>query len=618
MPRAPIISSERKSGTYDAPDGYKRDIMRWRDAARDEAIQTLQLNPEYEHVQTYINWLEGEHWNKDRPRYRSRFHDNRMLEARMEAISLLSDIRPTMSVSSKVPAYDHHGEIALNCIQHEWFRNNFDLELVRAVDHALLSVGYWKIGASMPGSINIVACGMDSVLPIQPGRTMQDSTAVLYRTYKPIQYFINVFGEKAHGLERQTVSSHWASTNNQYVRPGHVTEHTWNAMSPAMRHHLGIRAPRKAPAAAGVFPVIELEEYWIDDPEINDSSNTVIVKDPNLSLDQHNYHYKVAPGQRLFPRKRLLIFAGDKIMYDGPSPYWHGLFPFAQLALNPVVWAPGGLSRYRPLLPLNKMINEIGAGVGDVIKRAIVPQMITKDGAVKDASWRQFFPDLPGGKLKLTPIADTVRDVRYMDPPILPSYVFAFLQQYLVPTFDRRSGRIDVTGLGRKKQVPGGDTIEQMRDSMQTQFRMESRYIEDFLMDAGVQSVSNVFQFFTAKQRMQILGADGITWDDFDYDPSTITPWSMPREDHWKMFSMRVAQGSLHGASKDRDKQVAISLFRLGGISRREMLRRLEVENIDNIEEELMREKAPMLEPNATGKGQVPRLSRSERSGNPY
>lgn len=84
------------------------------------------------------------------------------------------------------------------------------------------------------------------------------------------------------------------------------------------------------------------------------------------------------------------------------------------------------------------------------------------------------------------------------------------------------------------------------------------------------------------------------------------------------MFSMHVAQGSLHGASKDREKQVAISLFRLGGISRREMLRRLEVENVDQIEEELMREKSPMLEPNATGKGEVPRLTRGQRTGNPY
>lgn len=616
LPRAPVVRG--KAEVLDKADDYKYSIMQWREAARDEAVQSLRMNPEYEQIQTYIDWLEGKHWNRGRPRYRSKFHDNRLAEARKEILALLTDIRPTMSVSSSIPAYQDQADIAMRCIQHEWQLRDFDLELVRAVDHALLSTGYWKIGASMPGNLSVTACGIDSVLPIQAGRTLQDSTAVLYRTYKPLQYFVNVFGDKADGLERHATPSLWAATNNQYVRPGHVTEHTWNSLSPAMRYHMGVRTPRKAPTGASVFPVLELEEYWIDDPEINDSSKTVLVKDPNLSVDQHNYHYQVAPGQRLFPRKRLLVFAGDRVMYDGPSPYWHGLFPFVQLALDPVVWAPGGLSRYRSLLPLNQMINEIGAGTGDVVKRAIVPQVITRDGAVKDSTWKKFYPDLPGGKLKLTPMGNPQQDVRYMDPPHIPEYVFAYLQQYLVPTFDRRSGRMDVTGLGRKKQVPGGDTIEQMRDTMQTQFRIENRYVERFLKDAALQAVSNVFQYFSTQRRMKILGPDGVTWDDFDYDPRSMVPFSMPQEDHWKLFSIQVAQGSLHGASKDRDKQLAISLFRLGGISRREMLRRLEIGNIEQIEAELMRERQPGLIPDATGKGQVPRLSRSERTGNPY
>lgn len=617
--RSPVYYNQ-KSGTRDAPDGYLDKLLAWRESARQEAIETARMNPEYDQIRTYIDYLEGRHWSANRPRYRSGFFDNRMADARREKLALLTDIRPTLDVTTVVPSYKDQAEVAKNVILYEWTKQDLDLKLISVVDHAQFGTGFWRIGAATPGMTLISAGGMDTVLPIQPGASLQDSTAILYRTYKPMQYFVNKWPEKSRGLERETVSSYWANTTNQYVRPGHIAEYTWNSLSPAMRYHLGSRVVRRTPMDKPNFPVIQLEEYWVDDPSFNDSASEVIVKDPDKSIDAHNYWYRVPPGKRLFPRKRLIVFAGNRVMYDGPSIFWHGLFPFAQLSLDPFVWGPGGLSAYRNQLPLNKSINEIGAGINDVVHKAINPQMLSKDNAVSDAAWNKFFPDMPGGRLRMTAMSNVMQDLRYMDPPNLPSYVFQFLESYLIQTFDRRSGRLDVTGLGRKNQVPGGDTIEQMRDTMQTQFRLESRYVETFLKDAGIQVVSNIFQFYTAAMRMRLLGPNGLTMADFDFDPSTMVPNTEPKEDHWRLFSMQVAQGSLHGAAKDRMKQVAISLFRMNGISRREMLRRLDFtdSDIDRVEEEIARERGAQVQPHATGKGQTPRLTRGQRNANPY
>jgi len=615
IPRGPVVTD--RGTAPDTPDSYKNNLLRWRDAAREEAISTLNLNPEYANIHTYIDFLEGKQWNERRPRYRSGFFDNRLSEARFDRLALLTDIRPTIDVRCSVAEYTEQADVARMVVQHEWQRQKMDLSLVSVVDHAMFGTGYWKIGCNMPGSMTVTACGMDCVLPIQEGQDLQDSSAVLYRTYKPLQYFRNIWGDRANGLEKYATSA-WVDNSNQYVRPGHIQESTWNSLSPAMRYHLGLRTMRRMPTAQHVFPVVNLEEYWIDDPTINESSSTVLVKDPYLSQDQHNYWYEVAPRQRLFPRKRLVVFAGDEVMYDGPSPYWHGLFPFAKLVLNPIVWGPGGLSKYRDQIPLNKAINEISAATLDVCKKAVNPQVISKEGAVRDAAWQKFFPDMPGGKLKLTSVGQPNQDVVFMNPPILPAYVFLMLQQYLIPTFDRRTGRVDINALARKNQVPGGETIEQMRDSMQTAFRLESRLIERFICDAGTIAVSNVFQFYTMARRMAMLGVDGLTWSDFDYNPKTMVPATSPKEDHWRMFSMQVAPGSLHSANKDRDKQLAVSLFRLSGVSRKEMLRKLDFGNIDQIEGEIAQERGEGMEPDATGKGRVPRLTRSARTGNPF
>lgn len=620
IPRAPIVRP--KSGTVDETDNYTQKLRRWRSAAYEEAMQVYQLNREQARILTYIDFLEGQHWDPARPRYRSHFFDNRVGQARTDIISTLTDIRPTMDVKSSVQGLEEQAGVARKVLQHEWIRNGLDVSLGKVIDHSMFTVGYWKIGALMPGRMIYLPCGVDTVLPIQPGPEFQESAGVLYRTYKSLQYFRTIWGEKAKDIEKYAGSSTYTTdARDQFVKPDNISSYTWNSLAPQMRYRLGLRNVKSPFRESAIFPAIQLEEYWVEDYSTNDSLSDVVVKDPNLELSEHNYHYVVKPGQRLFPRKRLICFAGDRPMSDGPSPYWHGLYPFAELIINPIVWGPGGLSVYRNLLPINRSVNRIGAGIEDVINRAIRPQVLTKTGSVYDQSWNEFHPDMPGGRLKLTQMGNPMTDVRYMDPPILPGYVQAHLGSYLLPTFDRLAGSIDVLGLGKKNQVPGGETIEQMRDSSQTTYRLWGRHIERFLTDSGIQSVANIFQFYTLEQRMQMLGADGMTKEDFDFDPaSMMVPYGMPKEDHWRNFAMDISEGSLHGGAKDRTRQVSISLFRLGGISRREMLRNLDYSEaaINRIEQEIMDEHGGSIEPDAIGKGQVPRLTRGQRTGNPF
>jgi hypothetical protein len=616
-PRAPIVLNT-KSGTMDFPDGYQASVRRWIGAAREEAIETAKLNPEFAYIQTYIDMLEGRYWPRSRPSYRSKYFDNAMFAARIDALCALTDIRPAPEISSSDnhPHYLRQAEIAKKIIAYEWAQQDLDLRLEEAVDHALLSVGYWKIGASMPGRMHVLAAGMDSVFPIQPGRDIQDSSGVLYRVYKPLHRIKQVYGAAADNLERQISIGSGTVAGSNYSPPDQVPEYGFTAMSPTIRSGQQGRYFGVSPQRASQFPVALVEEFWIDDPSINESGVEVLVKDPRLQTDQHNYWYRVPPGGRLFPRKRLIVVVGEQVLYDGPSCFWHGRFPFAQLILVPAVWRNGGVSIYRNLVPLAIAKNELGAGMMDLSRRAVEPQFAFVDGAVDDTSFRSFHQDMPGARLKFNPTADPVRHATYLQPPPLPSYVGAFWDR-VDQAFQRHAGTLDIAGMSRKNQIPGGDTIEQFRDTSQTAFRLQSRHIEPFVREAAEQFVSNIFQYYTRAQRMRMLGADGLTFHDFDYDPGSMVPWSSPKEDHWRNFKVQVAAGSMHGGKRDRDKQVAISLYRLNAIPRRKLLEILEFPDIDQILEELAMERQ-MLAPDAIGKGEVPRLTRGQRTGNPY
>lgn len=612
LPRTPL--STGKSGSMDVPDNYTRQMLSWRDAARSRAISEFRAMPESGNVPKYIDAIEGRFWNRDRPDYRSRFVDNMVAAARLDKLSTLTDIRSVIDVKSAIEDHDSRADILANVVRDQWLRYDMDLALVEVVDHAALQVGYWKIDA-VPGRLIVNPCGADSVLPIQCTRHIQDSAGVLYRAVKGKGYFERVFGDRGKQVvTKAPMTSHDSSV---FLRPWNIPEYTWNNFTLAMKRLMTAKNPQMADAAVSshdVFPVASLEEYWVEDYSINESNRDIVMSDPNHPITSQNFWYTVKPGDRLFPRKRLIVFGGDKLLYDSTSPYWSGLYPFARLRLRPTVWGPGGLSAYRPLLPINMAVNEIGAGVLDMIRRSLNQQLITRDGVVRDAAWQRFLNDKPGSKLRISANANPTNDIRYGPVPVIPAYVLQMLMQYLIPTFAKQAGTLDQFSLSSKLQVPGADTIEQMRSLQPSHHRLEQRYIDAFLRDAGVIAIPLIIQFFNAKQRMSLLGPDGITWSDFDFDPGSLVPAGMAKEELARLMSIRISTGSMNGQSQDRKKQIALALRRMGAISRRELLRTLEWGNEDQIIKELEEESAAnMPDPG----GRTPRLSRGARTGSP-
>ena len=597
----------------DYPDNYEMDMLRKRDAMRQQAEEERDLMLEYAEIPKYIAALEGRMWPKERATYKSKFVDPMLSLARVETITALTDIRPTIAVKSSDNAYDSLADILGKIIVHQWRKSKFPKNLTSVVDHALLCVGYLKHGAVYhPSQLVVTTAGADNVMPINCGDELQESSAIRYTTYQSVARLVQRFGEKARGVERYAVSGHAYSDSSPYKRPPHLSEYTWQHMSPTMKRRKGVVGNQKIGPVGSAFPVVEVDEFWIDDDSVNDFADNVLVKNPQLGPDEHNYWYWVGRGERLWPRKRLQVWVGDICLYDGPSPYWHGLFPFSRLILNPFVWGSGSLSKYRNLLPLSQSINSTVAGIEDSIKKVLNRTLISKRGAVADADWKRFYPDIPGQKLRLTPTANPSTDIQWSPSPDIPQSVFQALISYLLPQFRTHAGMMDIQGIAKKKQLPGGEAIEQMTDAMPSPHRMESAAIEELLLDSAPQAISNIIQHFTRSERMHILGKDGMTWEDFTWKPDEMIPSGEIKSAFWRQFSLEFERGSLHGGSKDREKQVAISMAAKKLTSIRDMLRRLGYSNPDKILQEI-KEEAEMGF--GGGAGRAPRTTRGQRNG---
>ena len=604
IPRGPIRTG--KSQTFDFSDGYQRKIENFRAASVEEARRTHRLSQEAGRVQAYIAALTGDQWaSGQRAPWRSKFVDNRLAKCRLDHLAQLTDTRPVIEVSTAIDAYKKTAQVVEAMIKTRWQRNDWDLKLVRTADIAdAYGTGFTRFGAAWPGEQSAIPCGPDQVMPIQPGFDVQESAAVLYNTWKSVWWIKQKFPYTTNGIEREILNQPLYGTSGggadlTFNRPSHIDEVTWNGLSQGMKRAIGIKgAPTQDPSTGQYFKTLEVQELFVDDPTTNDSTSDVIVSDPFLTFNEHNWWYNVAPSKRLFPRKRHLVFAGQRLLSDGPSPYWHGLYPFAMLQFNPVFWSFWGLSKYRDLLPLNRAMNQIVAGCMDLITRALNPTAVTKEGAISQNAWSKFYPDIPGSKLRVGANSSLTDALRYMENPQIPAYVVQMLTGWLAPEFDRMAGSVDVASMGKKKQNPGGDTIDSMRDAQNTTLRLEERMLEIYLRDSGKQCVSNEIQFSSVEYRNKVLGEAGFTDQDFKGDLGTMLPEDRAAHpDFHKNFALTVNAGSLHSGARDREKNVAIQMAGKRLIPIRDMYQKLEIANPDEtfkrlIEEEKMTSEA--------------------------
>jgi len=623
LPRGPLYT-EDASQEPDLEQDYHRRMGIWMEGAIEESQRTARLNSEINSVQQYIQYIQGNYHRADRPRYKSRFFQNKIGKSRFDTLSMLTDTRPVIDVTAQPgTGYDDIAKIIHLAIHDSWARSDADLSLVTTGDISMAwGTAFWKIGAARPGVMKLLPCGPDQVMLIQPGFHIQESTGVRYLAWKPLSWAINKYGMRARGLERECVSGMEAlADTNRYVRPGHIPELTWNGMNPGLKRLIAQQnaSPEMSMGGTGLFRNLEWQEFYVDDPSINESTHRVVVRDQYLSPSEHDWWYTVAPGERLYPYKRLLAFAGKRLMYDGPNPFWHGQYPFAMLRLNPVFYSVWGLSKYRDLIPMNLAINEIVAGTLDMVKRALNPTAISRASSVPLPAWKNFLQDAPGQKLRLEGLnANPQADIRYMEPPQLPAYVFQMLAQFLIPEYEKQAGNLDVAALGKKAQVPGGDVLEQMRDAMQTSRKLEGRYIETFLRDTGVQAMSNVIQFYTRSQRMKLFGKNGVADSDFDFNPDKLWPSSYEgsnnetKREFWKNFALIVAPGSLHSGARDREKQIAIGLASRGLIPLEYLYQVLEIPQAQKWLDALKQQNQDGI---ALAGGRNPRLGREQRNG---
>jgi hypothetical protein len=324
---------------------------------------------------------------------------------------------------------------------------------------------------------------------------------------------------------------------------------------------------------------------------------------------------------RLYPRGRFIRCTPDAILVDSPNPSWAGGFPIIRFTLDPLPWSILGASMVIDLLPMQNALNEALRGAEDGIGQWVRRGVVADRNAISKNELNAIDSRKSGLKALLNPAAG--EGFKLIDGPELPEWYMKMLDFY-IQQMDENSGVRGLQQLSQMKQMPAADTVEQFMDALSPLLRLRGRQLEVSLSELAEMLKIGFFQHYTMERRVQTLGGDGKTLEDFDFDPGTLVPAPRPGDayesrqkraaTHHKNFSFSVAPNSFLNVSHATQKLLMLQLYRIGGIDIFTLWEALDIPNIGHIPVETIPERLAYARKMGLQEGPTPEMVQAQQA----
>jgi len=506
----------------------------------------------FEDIETAKQIIAGD--DRRRPSTLSQLKVNRVKRQVREVVATLSNIRPLWGYKSDNQEYDQQTEI-LNKLILSWWHTSFADRAIREALQwaAVCGTGYvemtwerdlWTTGR---GDATLKVHGPKDVIPFHIGRdnNLQRAYAVAIRKEVPLSVAHAMWPSKAHLIKADYEAPTWLGKTAQSVQ---------RFASPVLN---AVGVGNVSRAEPRPFATVDIYDIYVLDFSINTTGKDLCMGEPDT-----NWYYEVpylgkqvgtgmfsptgeevlhTVGEeeaRLYPRRRLITCTREHVIADGPSPWWHGMVPLVQFRLDDWPWEFLGGSLVKDTASINDSNNSILRAVVDAANVRLRPP-VRYDASISRGLMAKFDPRQPNVQIKVdsaTGVQDPIKPI--FDPAQfdVPEWVLEFVQQQ-EQRADYLVGVQDLTALAKAQQTPSADSIEKLEQLAGPLVTDMSRNMERSLRDIGDLFKSMVFQFYTTPRKFQMLGADGLTEEDFDYNPDSMVPDFLPWENQHKQVS---------------------------------------------------------------------------------
>jgi len=557
-------------------EGYENALLANIQKMISSGVATLKKEKGYNDCQRNMDAVQGDQLPL-RQSALSQGFDNKLKKILMETASALTDVRPIWNYETHREEYKAQATI-FNKLARAWWRNSkAERKIVSAVQWSGCAGSGYILPLWNGEDIELITVDSRDVIPIDPvfSDTVQEWRGVAVRQQLPLQTLLERYPSKRGKL--QVTRKSWFTDVMKTGRSNLFT-----LVGSAFTSAVGRSASTTGSVRDGMEGV-DLIRVWIKDESIHTGDAPRVMGMgtaggeytvfPVGSINPMTMKVVTAEEARLYPRGRLIICTPDCVLEDIPNPYWHGMFPIVRFTLDPLPWSLLGAPLISDLWPLQNGLNEALRGAEDGIQQWIKRGVIGDKNAISESNLDKIDTRKAGFKAMLNPTAGSGFQV--IDGPALPNWYLEMLNFYKTE-MEENSGVRGLQQLQQLKQMPAADTVEKFLDALSPILRLRAHGMEQSLGELAEMMKVNFIQFYKDKKRFQILGQDGLTLEDFDYDPGTLAPApgieevelpaDMRATKHAKNFVFAVAPDSFLNVSHALQKMYILQLFRANAI----------------------------------------------------
>lgn len=223
-----------------------------------------------------------------------------------------------------------------------------------------------------------------------------------------------------------------------------------------------------------------------------------------------------------FPNGRLIIVAGDKLVYDGELPYLNGIdgkreFPFVRQICNEEVGNFWGVSMISRLIPIQRAYNAVKNRKHEYINRLTLGVLAVEDGSVDIDNLEE--EGLAPGKVLVYRQGSSAP--KFLGGENVPSD-FEKEEEKLLKEFNSLSGTSEIGSMENVSASLSGVALELLIDENETRLKFTTDSMKSAIKTMAKHILRLYKQFATFPRLIKIVGDDG-TLDVFYFKGNDIS-----------------------------------------------------------------------------------------------
>ncbi len=286
----------------------------------------------------------------------------------------------------------------------------------------------------------------------------------------------------------------------------------------------------------------------------------------------------------LYPNLRLFISQTgmQEPIYDGPYWDWHGLHPLVRISADEWPWEPG-YSLSEEIDSLGMTRQNFMRGLDQTAKQRFDPAFLyDKNAGLNRKTMEQFDPYEERGRLGVDGAIgeQVIRTALPEELMTIPEWAFDW-NKLMEDQEDYLLGNNAMNNLAKAKVAGADDALLKAMEEAGPIVKDISNSCNEPVQDLMMMCLSNVLQYYPTGRIMQYVGADGVSREVFDLDPTSIVPSHAEHEDkseksiYTRMqrtqnfctaIHATIAPGELHGVVQTGRKLLLIQMQRSGSM----------------------------------------------------